>query len=159
MMHGTMSLKKKTRSSMLLVYQFGRSLPFISVRTKLPVLSHGTWVLKFVTRICLGNYYRLSPCFGNSLPSLGAKSTAHFISGSWLQTMEARTTGRGTRNYSMFLSLVQFAYAGQPMKPHHFLLKRDVIGLTLRRLMSYIYIYGAPILDVSRSHTTTQHSR
>ena len=29
--------------------------------------------------------------------------------------------------------------------------------LNLRRLMSYIY--GAPILDVSRSHTTTQHSR
>jgi len=28
--------------------------------------------------------------------------------------------------------------------------------LTLRQLMSYIY--GAPILDVSRSHTTTQHS-
>jgi len=32
---------------------------------------------------------------------------------------------------------------------------RDI--LTLRRLVSYIY--GAPILDVSRSHTTTQHSR
>ena len=33
--------------------------------------------------------------------------------------------------------------------------------LTLRRLMSYIYIYiyGAPILDVSRSHATTQHSQ
>ena len=31
--------------------------------------------------------------------------------------------------------------------------------LTFRPLMSYIYIYGAPILDVSRSHTTTQHSR
>jgi hypothetical protein len=31
--------------------------------------------------------------------------------------------------------------------------------LTLRLLMSYIYIYGAPTLDVSRSHTTTQHSR
>ena len=29
--------------------------------------------------------------------------------------------------------------------------------LTLRRLMSYIY--GSSILDVSRSHTTTQHSR
>jgi len=29
--------------------------------------------------------------------------------------------------------------------------------LTLRLLMSYIY--GAPILDVSRSHTTRQHSR
>ena len=31
------------------------------------------------------------------------------------------------------------------------------VGLTLRRLMSYTY--GAPILDVSRSHTTTHHSR
>jgi len=31
------------------------------------------------------------------------------------------------------------------------------IVLTLRWLMSYIY--GAPILDVSRSHTMTQHSR
>ena len=29
--------------------------------------------------------------------------------------------------------------------------------LTLRLLMSYIY--GAPILDVSRSHTTMHHSR
>ena len=33
----------------------------------------------------------------------------------------------------------------------------ETVVLTLRRLMSYIY--GAPILDVSRSHTTTQHSR
>ena len=35
--------------------------------------------------------------------------------------------------------------------------KQSISILTLRRLMSYIY--GAPILDVSRSHTTTQHSR
>ena len=42
---------------------------------------------------------------------------------------------------------------------HHFLhvSRIRVKPLTLRRLMSYIY--GAPILDVSRSHTTTQHSR
>ena len=32
-----------------------------------------------------------------------------------------------------------------------------VKSLTFRLLMSYIY--GAPILDVSRSHTTTQHIR
>ena len=32
-----------------------------------------------------------------------------------------------------------------------------VKSVTLRLLMSYIY--GAPILDVSRAHTTTQHSR
>jgi len=42
---------------------------------------------------------------------------------------------------------------------HHFLhvSRIRVKSLTLRILMSYIY--GAPILDVSRSHTTTQHSR
>ena len=42
---------------------------------------------------------------------------------------------------------------------HHFLhVNRIRIKLlTFRLLMSYIY--GAPILDVSRSHTTTQHSR
>ena len=38
--------------------------------------------------------------------------------------------------------------------PKYVLLAVDIY-LTLRRLMSYIY--GAPILDVSRSHTTTQH--
>ena len=42
---------------------------------------------------------------------------------------------------------------------HHFLhvSRIRVKSLIFRRLMSYIY--GAPILDVSRSHTTTQHSR
>ena len=42
---------------------------------------------------------------------------------------------------------------------HHFLhVSRIRIKLlTFRLLMSYIY--GAPILDVSRSHTRTQHSR
>ena len=46
---------------------------------------------------------------------------------------------------------------------HHFLhvSRIRVKLLTFRLLMSYIYIYIyiAPILDVSRSHTTTQHSR
>jgi len=42
---------------------------------------------------------------------------------------------------------------------HHFLHvgRIRVKLLTFRLLMSYIY--GAPILDVSRSHTTMQHSR
>jgi hypothetical protein len=35
--------------------------------------------------------------------------------------------------------------------------QQNVEYLTLRLLMSYIY--GAPILDASRSHTATQHSR
>ena len=46
---------------------------------------------------------------------------------------------------------------------HHFfhVSRIRVKSLTLRLLMSYIYIYiyGAHILDVSRSHTTTRHSR
>ena len=44
---------------------------------------------------------------------------------------------------------------------HHFLhiSRIRVKSLTLRLLMSYKYIHAAPILDVSRSHTTTQHSR
>ena len=42
--------------------------------------------------------------------------------------------------------------------PYAFMARtRTNMPLTLRWLMSYIY--GAPILDVSRSHTTTQHSR
>ena len=40
---------------------------------------------------------------------------------------------------------------------HHQTRENGMMFLILRRLMSYIY--GAPILDVSRSHTTTQHSR
>ena len=42
---------------------------------------------------------------------------------------------------------------------HHFLhvSRIRVKSLTLRLLMPYLY--GAPILDVSRSHTTTHHSR
>jgi len=42
---------------------------------------------------------------------------------------------------------------------HHFLhvSRIRVKSLILRLLM--LYIYGAPILDVSRSHTTTHHSR
>ena len=42
---------------------------------------------------------------------------------------------------------------------HHFLhvSRIRVKSLTLRLLMSYIH--GGPILGVSRSHTTTQHSR
>jgi len=35
--------------------------------------------------------------------------------------------------------------------------RHAMVALTLRSLT--LYIYGAPILDVSRSHTTTQHSR
>ena len=60
-----------------------------------------------------------------------------------------------------FLNMVQ-TRGGQichKARKHHKILGARKLILTLRWLMSYIYIYGAPILDVSRSHTTTQHSR
>jgi len=48
-------------------------------------------------------------------------------------------------------------YVEQGISTHSNGTGKYITRLTLRRLMSYIY--GAPILDVSRSHTTTQHSR
>jgi len=60
----------------------------------------------------------------------------------------AETTERKTEGLSES-NLKQGVATG--LKGAHF------ISLTLRLLM--IYIYGAPILDVSRSHTTTHHSR
>ena len=59
--------------------------------------------------------------------------------------------------------LIPICYLLTLLRAHHFLhvSRIRVKSLTLRLLMSYIYlyIYGAPILDVSRSHKTTQHSR
>ena len=77
-----------------------------------------------------------------------------------------------TRDTKISLSFIHWNVMFNPLKPelnpicyllallaHHFLhvSRIRVKSLTLRLLMSYIY--GAPILDVSRSHTTTQHSR
>ena len=75
--------------------------------------------------------------------------------------------------FSHFLNLGFVAFFFNPLNPelnpicyllallgdHHFLhvSRIRVKLLTFRLLMSYLY--GAPILDVSRSHTTTQHSR
>jgi len=56
--------------------------------------------------------------------------------------------------YRMF---VIYSYQIRMNSVHALSLYFGNILLTLRRLMPYIY--GAPILDVSRSHTTTQHSR
>jgi len=57
--------------------------------------------------------------------------------------------------------IVIFLETLSDIRTHNDYFKRQLFAawyrLTLRRLMSYIY--GAPILDVSRSHTTTQHSR
>ena len=92
-------------------------------------------------------------------------------------------TGNSLFNYQDRLLLevgiktFEYSYRFNPLHPelnpicyllallgaHHFLhvSRIRVKSLTFRRVMSYIYIYiyGAPILDVSRSHIKTQHSR
>ena len=63
---------------------------------------------------------------------------------SFILVTDGQTDGHGVHIHLYFLLHEKFE-------------KTSNFELTLRWLMSYIY--GAPILDVSRSHTTTQHSR
>jgi len=58
---------------------------------------------------------------------------------------------KGKQNNVKYNNFQVLEIGVKPVKSH---LK---YALTLRSLT--LYIYGAPILDVSRSHTTTQHSR
>ena len=83
---------------------------------------------------------------------------------------------RGIKNITIYLCLYNNINTWVRKISSNFLRNRDIVRfqrtplygpgnslgrlggcLTLRSLT--LYIYGAPILDVSRSHTTTQHSR
>jgi len=109
-------------------------------------------------------------------PRCGTKvATTHC----WLQTKRtdsyAELSSRSAGICGYKSTYVTFRYSEEinPLKPelnpicyllallgvHHLLhvSRIRVKLLTFRLQMSYIY--GAPILDVSRSHTTTQHSR
>jgi len=74
------------------------------------------------------------------------------LEGTWIVTMDLNPLNPELNPICYLLAL---------LGAHHFLhvSRIRVKLLTFRRLISYIYIYGAPMLDVSRSHTTTQHSR
>jgi len=92
----------------------------------------------------------------NKRPAVGPYGTPCSIVPSWI-------------NHSEFQQINLFNPLNPELNPicyllallgaHHFLhvSRIKVKLLTFRRLMSYTY--GAPILDVSTSHTTTQHSR
>ena len=77
-----------------------------------------------------------------------------------LQSLSMPFTNRASLINPLIAELNPICYLLALLGAHHFLhfSRIRVKSLTLR-LLSYIYIYGAPILDVSRSHTTTQHSR
>ena len=93
------------------------------------------------------------PCLGPALRSL--IPTIRDLSYSTLHKLQSWKRAINPLNPE----LNHICYLLAVLGAHHFLhVSRVWVKLlTLRRLMSYIY--GAPILDVSRSHTTTQHSR
>ena len=81
----------------------------------------------------------------------------------WRYRTQVRRTADASETFALFNPLSPelnpICYLLALLGAHHFLhvSRIRVRLLTFRILMSYIY--GAPILDVSRSHTTTQHSR
>jgi len=87
----------------------------------------------------------------------------NFICGSHFLYVEQRIRPSNSSGFDRFnplnAELNPICYLLALLGAHHFLhvSRIRVKLLTFRLLMSCIY--GAPILDVSRSHTTTQHSR
>ena len=77
------------------------------------------------------------------------KTTVTTASGNRYTVIKLNFTDKECRQTRLKLQL----FNDFPQNIHY----STIVILTLRRLTSYIY--GAPILDVSRSHTTTQHSR
>jgi len=94
------------------------------------ILKHSAWV---------GVLNNVKHTLCHLLQPLNFELVARFLENTWIPGLNCLLFGRSTEGTPNF---VGFYYSS---------------ALTLRRLMSYIY--GAPILDVSRSHTTTQHSR
>ena len=99
-----------------------------------------TTVYFFVLYILIQFVTRFGACYMSS-----SNETAHEVTKRWFNPLKPE--------------LNPICYLLALLGAHHFLhaSRIRVKLLTFRLLMSYIY--GAPVLDVSRSHTTTQHSR
>jgi len=162
MSNTTCAVKSFTFRAVIL---FNRMRCIIDCSSMYVINLHRTQLLSLFDRLCYSS--DLNMCILS--PIRNCKCLAIF--GRW-----RRNTGVRTSMYCVLpakLSWVFFQEFVNPLKPelnpicyllallgaHHFLhvSRIRVKLLTFRRLM--LYIYGAPILDVSRSHTTTQHSR
>jgi len=80
------------------------------------------------------------------------------------EEIQAVTAGVLARNFQNMVRRVQSCLDANSGHFQHMLWCRHISHATNVLLFNpyvtnVIYIYGAPILDVSRSHTTTQHSR
>ena len=84
------------------------------------------------------------------MPSVGFETTIPARERPQTQALDLAATGIGNEHFNpLNPELNPICYLLALLGAHHF--------LHVSRIMSYIH--GAPILDVSRSHTTTQHSR
>ena len=123
------------------------------------------WNISFLWLNFLVHRNEANPQYFNQIPTLWFYNAIYFLSRSVVQffTVRIRVTNLVTLINPLKPELNSICYLLALLGAHHFLhvSRIRVKLLTFRRLMSfiYIYIYGAPILDVSRSHTTTQHSR
>jgi len=84
----------------------------------------------------------------------------HVVTGRSQVWVGTHTTMHGSMNINpLNPKLNPICYLLALLGAHHFLhVSRIRVKLLIFRLLMS-YVYGAPILDVSRSHTTTQHSR
>ena len=145
-----------------LKYNLGKKVYYMQV------LSRGVWgnVLLFIGgHQCLGGtsclHLHVRSKQGTKMVlsvqwnSIVGESLLTYFLTPWISVPLKKLTGFNPLNLELNPMCCLLALLGA----HHFLhvIRIRVKLLTFRLLMSCIY--GAPILDVSRSHTTTQHSR
>ena len=96
---------------------------------------------------------------GSIIGGHGPGPPQSLLSNEYFGFFAMRYSRRGGKLNPLKPELYSICYLLALLGAHHFLhvSRIRVKSLTFRLLMSYIY--GAPILDVSRSHTTTQDSR
>jgi len=90
------------------------------------------------------------------LPTTADSTTATFADDTVVLTAHENPV-IATHRLQLHLHEIQLWVNKWRMKANETKSAQVTFTLTLRSLT--LYIYGAPILDVSRSHTTTQHSR
>jgi len=145
----------------------GRRLPILKLH-KLKLWHSGKWPTwrTISSIICL---FESSTCFEQLRAHLQEDNCFNTTSGIITVLVAYRYTGPPLTQSDYTRSCINplkaelnpICYLPALLGAHHFLhvSRIRVKSLTLGLIMPYIYIYGAPILDVSRSHTTTHHSR
>ena len=123
----------------------------------------GTGIIFFYLESCYSEIFLFTPCVldraASSLQNLVGHVTFHirFVS---LRRKYSECLFHAREVNPLKPELNPICYLLALLGAHHFLhVSRIRVKLLTFRLLMSCSIYGASILDVSRSHTTTQHSR